>query len=128
MSVAEDMFDVIKHLRVQGYSFAQIRINKVLRDLYTEDEIDSTVAYFAAELEDPIELDMMRLDALYKALQDKVKRGDPTAINAGVRILDRRAKLLGLDSPVKIRTEVAGQVNYTIHGVSTAEILGSDKA
>lgn len=47
-----------------------------------------------------------RLDRLQLAVWPKAMRGDHNAIVTCVRIIDRRAKLLGLDMPIKISQEV----------------------
>lgn len=48
------------------------------------------------------ELELARLDTLQQAIWPKAMSGDPRAIEAALKILDRRAKLLGLDSPVRL--------------------------
>ncbi|MEE6264885.1 hypothetical protein V2E29_04390 [Streptomyces diastatochromogenes] len=48
------------------------------------------------------ELELARLDTLQQAIWDKAMSGDPRAIEAALKILDRRAKLLGLDSAIKL--------------------------
>lgn len=44
-----------------------------------------------------IKLEAARLDTMQRALSPKVMLGDPEAIRAALRIMDRRAKLYGLD-------------------------------
>lgn len=46
-------------------------------------------------------LDLERLDAALEGLWPKVQAGVPRAVDALLGILDRRAKLLGLDQAVK---------------------------
>jgi len=46
-------------------------------------------------------LDMERLDMLFLYLMPKIRAGDAFAINAALRIMERRAKLLGLDMPIE---------------------------
>ncbi|MFK0045525.1 hypothetical protein ACIQU4_15630 [Streptomyces sp. NPDC090741] len=48
------------------------------------------------------ELELARLDILQKAIWNKAMDGDPRAIETALKILDRRAKLLGLDSAIKL--------------------------
>lgn len=52
------------------------------------------------------EIDLERCDVMLKGLWPKIKKGDPAAVGAGVRVLDRRARLLGHDAPQK--TELVG--------------------
>lgn len=44
-------------------------------------------------------LEAERLDALLAAVWEKAKNGDPKAVDNALRIMERRAKLLGLDAP-----------------------------
>lgn len=48
------------------------------------------------------ELELGRLDSLQQSVWPKAMDGDPRAIEAALKILDRRAKLLGLDSAIKL--------------------------
>ena len=58
-----------------------------------------------------IELD--RLDLMFQNLWDRIERGDSAAMLTALKIMDRRAKYLGLDSPTKIaETNVAGEDKY----------------
>ncbi len=47
------------------------------------------------------ELENTRLDELWTKAYDRVQDGDLTAINTCIKISERRAKLNGLDSPVR---------------------------
>lgn len=62
--------------------------------------------------EDVVELralELSRLDGLMVALWPKARRGDLAAVDRVLKIMERRAKLLGLDAPVKVaRTNPAG--------------------
>jgi len=51
-------------------------------------------------------LELERLDRFLSYLWDKIEAGDPIAIDKGLKIMDRRAKYLGLDAPVKQQVEV----------------------
>ena len=51
-------------------------------------------------------LELERLDALLFGVWEAAINGDDKAVNNALRIMERRAKLLGLDAPVK--NEVAG--------------------
>lgn len=57
----------------------------------------------AAKLaEDVRELELRRLDDWTTGLTPKARKGDHMAVNALVRIQERRARLLGIDAPTKI--------------------------
>src|SRR5262249_12488196 len=47
-------------------------------------------------------LDTERLEELYLSLQPAIKRGDAKAIEASVRVLSLKAKVLGYESPHKL--------------------------
>jgi hypothetical protein len=49
--------------------------------------------------EDVRQLELQRLDALLEGCWSKATTGDAKAIRAALRIMERRAKLLGLDAP-----------------------------
>lgn len=63
--------------------------------------------HYRTDANEQIELDLQRLDAMYAALQPTMN--DPRAVQAMLGILDRRAKLLGLDAPAK--QEISGSMN-----------------
>lgn len=57
-------------------------------------------------LEEPaaavLKLELARLDKMLFALWPEVLRGSPQHVAAALRVMDRRAKYLGLDAPTKI--------------------------
>lgn len=57
-------------------------------------------------------LDNSRYDALLMAVWRQALAGDKDAHAAALKVLERRAKLNGLDAPV--RSEVAGLLNFTV--------------
>jgi hypothetical protein len=55
-----------------------------------------------AEAAEPLrKLEVERLDKMLRSIWLKVTQGDVVAINTGLRIMERRAKLLGLDAPTQ---------------------------
>lgn len=46
-------------------------------------------------------LELARLDAMFFAVYSNATRGDLMAINSAINIMNRRAKLLGIDAPVQ---------------------------
>lgn len=56
--------------------------------------------------EDVRQLEIERLDAMFLGLWSRAREGDEKAVRAAVLIMERRAKLLGIDAPT--RTEVSG--------------------
>ena len=58
------------------------------------------------EVEETRKMEMDRLDNAQTRIMNAVNNGDIPAINALLRIMERRAKLLGLDMPIKQQVEV----------------------
>lgn len=52
--------------------------------------------------QDVLALELDRLDALLLGCWQNAKSGDPHAIDRALRIMDRRAKYLGLDKPIEV--------------------------
>lgn len=52
------------------------------------------------------ELEVARLDRLLSGIWTKALRGEVSAVQAALKIMERRSKLLGLDAPQKIQAEV----------------------
>ncbi len=64
-------------------------------------ELDRLRNEIADSVDDVVELEVQRLDAIFDKLWPKVENGDEKAVNAALRVMERRAKLLGLDAPTK---------------------------
>jgi hypothetical protein len=60
----------------------------------------------APKIEELRAIETDRLDRLQFAIWDRAKEGDIKAIDAVLRILDRRTRILGLDAPTKIQAEI----------------------
>ena len=58
-------------------------------------------------------LEVARLDRMLWALWKQVIKGDGGAIDRVLRIMERRAKLLGIDAPT--RTQVTGEDGGAVH-------------
>ena len=54
------------------------------------------------------QMELDRLDVALDALADRIEQGDDRAVATMLRIQERRAKLLGLDSPDRQQVEVTG--------------------
>lgn len=75
---------------------AELGISEALVSRRVKEAADARVSPLVDQLRD-VEND--RLDVLLRALQRGIADGDARAIGAAVRVSERRAKLLGLDSP-----------------------------
>ena len=96
-------------LRKQGLSYRAIgqqlktsdtTVRKALKRVFTR--IREETSEKAEEL---IQLEAERLDDLFNAIWGQAIKGDYAAIDRIIRIMDRRAKLLGLDAPEVLHTE-----------------------
>jgi hypothetical protein len=80
--------------RALGVSEAQAH-----RDVHlTLDELASRERESALQVR---EIELERLDEMLRALWPAVRRGDTSSISTALRVAERRARLLGLDAPVK---------------------------
>ncbi|TQF04770.1 hypothetical protein E6W39_24255 [Kitasatospora acidiphila] len=93
-------------LRIQGKSWQEIAdllgydskgtaCNDVRRAL------QKAVQALAVPMEEYRQLELDRLDKMQDALWPKVLEGDTKAVDTTLRLMDRRAKLLGLDAPTR---------------------------
>lgn len=60
----------------------------------------------AEPAEDLRQMELERLDDLYTKLSAKIEAGDVRAISTALSIMDRRAKMLGIDAPMKVESSV----------------------
>lgn len=102
MEALADRFDVAKS-----------RIHQIIQEVR-----DATPAEDLAELR---RVDVARLDALTEAHWNLALKGDKDATGNVLKILERRARMLGLDAAAKI--EHSGKVaTYRIDGVDLDEL------
>lgn len=93
-----------------GVSYVQVR-----RD------IEAELSLLSKERTDKSEqlrqLELERLDMLTNGLEPFAKVGNPGAVNSFLRVMERRAKLLGLDAPSKV------DLNIDVRTLSDDELL-----
>ena len=94
-----------------GYNSKQAAYDAVKRSL---DAITREPA------QDLIRLDLERLDVLWQIQYLNAQGGDVQAMAACMKIMERRAKLLGLDAPVKVeaKTEVTTKEGVLVIGAT----------
>lgn len=66
------------------------------------------------------QLELERLDAMLLGLWPAARKGKEGAVDRVLRIMERRAKLLGLDAPVK--AEMGGKLSYEIIGIDPEQL------
>ena len=61
-------------------------------------------------------LELERLDTMTSGLWPAIQEGSAAAVGAGVRVSERRSRLLGLDAPVVTKSELTGSMGSTRRG------------
>lgn len=97
-------------LRREGYTYREIArlirtTDKVAYQLVS-DAFKSQQLRTKEQVEQLTELHSQRLDWMFLKLKDRIGSGDTRAIEVATKLLDRQAKLLGLDAPVKQQVNV----------------------
>ena len=121
MSERTELMDLMIHakvlkLRHDGYTNEQcarqlgispLRVSVILDEAIQQLQGDSTKHAAAIR-----ELELLRLDAATQQVMPRIENGDTSAINALLKIQDRRAKYLGLDSSIKQDTTLTIEVPW----------------
>ena len=104
------------HLRMAGYSHREIAAQLGIapssaykRVRHALDEVNKHNLDTAEQLR---ALELLRLDELLSALWDTAIAGDLKAVDRVLKVMERRAKLLGLDAPFEIKTD--GQIHIKV--------------
>ena len=102
----EDKATRIFKMRCKGWAVSDIACEMGLQPSQVSSILTNALkeykAYTAAEADNCRQYELARLDAMLLSLQPAIDSGDVSAINAGVKLIERRCKLLGLDAPAKI--------------------------
>jgi hypothetical protein len=113
-SKAQMAADIEKQGQVLALRKAGLTFERIAQQLGYADRSGAYVAYQAAMkrlvlIPAAEERDLMavRLDDLLAGSYAKAIQGDPKAVLSCLRILDRRARLLGLDAPTKVSMTVS---------------------
>ena len=122
VKAAERALEVVE-LRKRGKSYAEIRretgYSKTRISQILNAHVDDYAQRHKDELDELRNLENARLDAYLMKVHDKAMDGDLFAIDRALKIMDRRAKLLGLDAPSKIApTDPSGEGEYQGGGLS----------
>jgi transposase len=101
-------------LRIAGAAYRQIatQLNVSLHCAYddVQNELGRLDAVAKKKAERMRELEAQRLDQLTVALAPSLRVGDPRAIATAVRLMERRAKLFGLDAPTELSGPGGGPI------------------
>lgn len=119
IAVARDHAREIFELRKQGLSQTAIAERVGVTQGAVSRSLKAYLAKLAAEtMEDAEEvrsLELERLDAILIPMLQAATSGEETAVDRVIKIMDRRAKLLGLDAPTKahVTADVNVQADYS---------------
>lgn len=118
-------------LRIQGATFAEIA--QTFDPPMTESGarrlvLDALDGFRPENVEELRKLEQQRLDRLIFAVWAKALRGDTQAVLSVLRIMERRAKLLGLDAPTKIDWRDSAAETAKALGLDPAEVLAEAEA
>ena len=79
------------------------------------------------------EIELQRLDEMLQPMLKKAKSGDAKAVMSVIRIMDRRAKLMGLDAPettqnIDLSALTEEQLQRLVNGEPLLNVLGNASA
>lgn len=110
-------------LRKGGASYQEIAdalgVSVSTANAYVVDVLKQLKSEVQEEAEDIKALEMMRLDQMWMALEGQIRKGDIKAIDKGIKIMERRSKFLGLDSPVKTAITNPDGTGNPLEGAAT---------
>lgn len=105
-------------LRIAGHTYAQIgkllAVTEKTAYVDVQEELARLEPVIKQRAERLRELESRRLDRCQLALTPGLDAGDPRAVMASVRVMERRAKLLGLDAPLQVTGADGGPLSVTI--------------
>jgi len=107
---------IVLDLRKQGYTFHAIaqRIGGVSVATCYRDIVESIAAITREPASELVKLELLRLDEMQRAIYTDAIGGKLAAIKTSLTIMERRAKLLGLDNPVPPSSTPSGQSNLRV--------------
>lgn len=109
-------------LRKMGWSIPQIAYALDMKvkdtDKMIRKDLRKTSRAIMNQSKEVIALECLRMDELYSYLMPKAKRGDARAIEVLLKIMQRRADMLGLDKPKQQEVKVDGK----LENLSEAEL------
>jgi hypothetical protein len=117
-------------LRKAGYSYRAIGERLGISHVQAYTDVNAELARLTELRKDSTEelreLELERLDVLLKGLEPMARVGNPGAVNSYLRVMERRAKLLGLDAPERKDITSAGQPLKAYIGFSPDEWDGHE--
>lgn len=116
-------------LRKRGATYREIA-QQLGADLHTihSDIQAELLAIRSRTIEEALDLralELERLDGMTSGLWPSIQEGSAAAVSAGVRVSERRARLLGLDEPVVTKSELTGSLGVYAERLVTERELFS---
>ena len=112
-------------LRKAGLSYRDIGAELGVSHVAVYRDVQATIKQFLDEAREHhaqiMAIEAARLDDLQRVMWEQAAMGDRRAIETVLKIMERRAKLLGLDTPVATK-----QVNVTLTPDELAAVSDSD--
>lgn len=125
----------IVRLRKAGYSYdeigAQVGLTKGAISKILHRYMDGHYSRTAEDIDSLVATEQARLDQLWRGIYPAAMSGNLGAVDRCIKIMERRARLLGLDAPNKVApTDPSGANEYTGGGLSSllAAIQPADNA
>src|SRR5690606_34877588 len=108
---AHDRMLAALELRKQGLTYRQIAAQTGYKSAQAAHKAVMTALQRTTQepADEVRKLELERLDALLFGVWEAAINGDDKAVNNALRIMERRAQLLGLDAPVKIEVAAPNQ-------------------
>lgn len=103
-TVIQHQIDQVVELRLAGHSVRQIAAATGMSRSTVHRREHQGIAQLPvlANADELRKVEVARLDRYLAALDQRVQAGDVNAIQAALRVSDRRSKLLGLDAPIQV--------------------------
>jgi hypothetical protein len=124
-AVTEKQLNALEYRKL-GYSFKQIA--DALGYAGPQGAYEAVQAALRSVIREPAEevlgLELERLDALFVKPYSSALAGDLQALSACLAVMTRKARLLGLDAPVKTETSGpgGGPLQTQVHHMTTADM------
>jgi DNA-directed RNA polymerase specialized sigma24 family protein len=121
----EDVEETNKVMAMRAQGMSYLAISKEIGKPQTKvrSMIDNAVKIFREDLnegvQDMIVFHKQKMDRLYFALSAKIDNGDVPAIMAAVKLLEREAKLFGMDAPERVNVKTSSTVYNIDYGGGT---------
>lgn len=103
-------------LRAQGMPYLsiarQLKVTEFQAEQWVRLELARSCLFVDAETQ--LQLDSITLDQLLQAVWPRASRGDVPSVLAALKIMERRARMLGTDAPVKLTHDFSSLTDQQI--------------